>query len=141
MAYYTIDILTPDKVVVSGVHADNFLIPTEGGEINVLPEHTHIMSKLSTGMLTIVGAEGSNDRCFSVSSGICKILGNKVMILSSICEEIFEIDVERSKVSLKEAQEKLQKTDLLADEDIKFYQDKLDRAMLRIKMANSNKPS
>ena len=37
MAYYTIDILTPDKVVVSGVHADNFLIPTEGGEINVLP--------------------------------------------------------------------------------------------------------
>lgn len=136
MNYFTVDILTPSKIVAKNVPADSLLVPTIQGQINVLPNHTHIVSKLTTGMLTVFGGADYADRYFTITTGVCKVLEDKVIIMSNVSEESFEIDVDRAKEALKTAEERLKNTEGLSDEEIEKYSRKVERAKLRIQMAD-----
>jgi F-type H+-transporting ATPase subunit epsilon len=134
MNNYTVDILTPSKIVAKGIPAESLLVPTVRGQINVLKDHTHIVSKLSTGIVTVFGGEDDPDRYFSVTTGVCKVLDNKVIVLANTSEEDHEIDVDRAKEALKHAQEKLQSS--LNDEELTKYRRKVERAQLRVQLAS-----
>ncbi len=135
MNNYTVDILTPSKIVAKGIPAESLLVPTVRGQINVLKDHTHIVSKLSTGIVTVFGGEDDPDRYFSVTTGICKVLDDKVILLSNTSEEDHEIDVERAKASLKHAEEMLQ-AEALTDEELTKFRRKVERARLRVQLAS-----
>ena len=134
MNNYTVDILTPSKIVAKGIPAESLLVPTVRGQINVLKDHTHIVSKLSTGIVTVFGGEDDPDRYFSVTTGVCKVLDNKVIVLANTSEEDHEIDVDRAKEALKHAQEMLQSS--LTDEELTKYRRKVERAQLRVQLAS-----
>jgi F-type H+-transporting ATPase subunit epsilon len=138
MNHFTVDVLTPNRVVARDVPAEALLIPTERGQINVLANHTHVVTKLSTGMLSIFGGSDDPDRHFSVSHGICKVLEDKIVILSNTSEEQHEIDSERAARALKYAQDKLA-SESLDDEELVKYQRKVDRALLRLQLAQGTK--
>lgn len=132
--FFTVDILSPNKSVARDIPAEALLIPTAAGQINVLPSHTHIVSKLETGKVSVFGGPDDPDRHFSVTSGICKVLENKIVILANTSEEDVEIDQERAKAALDNANEKLNHT-ALNDEDYVKYLRKRERAQLRLQMA------
>lgn len=138
MNHFTVDVLTPNRVVAKNVPAEALLIPTGRGQINVLPNHTHVVTQLSTGMLSIFGGADDSDRHFSVSHGICKVLEDKIVILSNTSEEQHEINVERSERALKFAEDKLA-NEALADDDLVKYQRKAERARLRLQLAKTLK--
>ena len=135
MKYFVVDILTPSKIITKAIPAESLLIPTVRGQINVLENHTHIVTKLSTGVLTVFGGPDYADRNFLVSSGVCKILENKIVILANTAEESTDINVERAKLSLQNAEEKLKNTEGLSFEDVDEYVQKAERARLRIQLA------
>ncbi len=137
MNNFTVDILTPNKVVAKGIPAENIVIPTEKGQIEVMKDHTHVVEKLETGLVTILGGADDPDRNFLVTVGICKVLNDKVTILSNTSEECHEVDAERAELSLKNAQEKLQQT--LSDDELVKYRRKAERAQLRIQLAKRTK--
>ncbi len=139
MKYFVVDILTPSKIIAKGLQAESLLIPTTRGQINVLENHTHIVTKLSTGALTVFGGAAYSDRNFAVSSGVCKILDNKIVIMANTAEESTELNVERAKLSLKNAEEKLKNTEGLSLLEIDEYMQKAERAKLRIQLAEFNK--
>lgn len=140
MKYYTVDILTPSKIIAKAIPAESLLIPTVRGQINVLENHTHIVSKLSTGVLTVFGGPDYADRNFIVSAGVCKILENKVVILANTAEESTDVNVERAKLSLQNAEEKLKNTEGLSLLEIDEYVQKAERARLRIQLAEFTRP-
>ena len=140
MKYFTVDILTPSKVITKAIPAESLLIPTIRGQINVLEGHTHIVSKLSTGVLSVFGGPDYADRHFAVSSGICKILENRIVILSNTAEENTEVDVERAKLALKNAEEHLKHTEGLSADDIEKFQHKADLAKIRIQIGEFTRP-
>jgi F-type H+-transporting ATPase subunit epsilon len=135
MKYYTFDILTPSKIIAKAIPAESLLIPTVRGQINVLENHTHIVTKLATGVLTVFGGPDYADRNFLVSSGVCKILENKVVILANTAEESTEVNVERAKLSLQNAEDRLKNTEGLSAEEVDEYVQKAERARLRIQLA------
>jgi F-type H+-transporting ATPase subunit epsilon len=135
MKYYTVDILTPSKIIAKAIPAESLLIPTVRGQINVLENHTHIVTKLATGVLTVFGGPDYADRNFLVSSGVCKILENKVVILANTAEESTEVNVERAKLSLQNAEDRLKNTEGLSIEEVDEYVQKAERARLRIQLA------
>lgn len=135
MKYYTVDILTPSKIITKAIPAESLLIPTVRGQINVLENHTHIVTKLATGVLTVFGGTDYADRNFLVSSGVCKILENKIVILANTAEESTEVNVERAKRSLDHAEDKLKNTEGLSNEEVDEYVQKAERARLRIQLA------
>ncbi len=134
MKYYTVDILTPSKIVAKNIPAESLLIPTIRGQINVLENHTHIVSKLDTGMMSVFGGPDYGDRHFSISTGVCKILDNKITILANTSEESTDVNVERAKLALKNAEDKLKNTEGLSLEEVEKYQRKVERAKLRIQL-------
>lgn len=135
MKYFVVEILTPSKIIAKGVQAESLLIPTIRGQINVLKDHTHIITKLSNGVLTVFGGTEYADRHFFVSEGICKILDNTIQILANTAEESVEVDVERAKRSLVHAEDKLKSTEGLTLDEIAEYEARAERAKLRIQIA------
>ncbi len=138
MKYYTVDILTPSKIIAKNIPAESLLIPTVRGQINVLENHTHIVTKLSTGVLTVFGGPDYADRNFLVSNGVCKILENKITVLANTAEESTDINVERARLSLQNAEEKLKNTEGLSNEEVDEYVQKAERARLRLQLAEFN---
>lgn len=140
MKYFVVDILTPAKIIARGLSAESLLIPTVNGQINVLENHTHIVSKLTTGLLSIFGGTEYGDRNFAISAGVCKILDNKITILAEAAEESKEISVERARLSLENAEEKLKHPENLSPEEFEEYFQRRERARLRIQIAGFTRP-
>ncbi len=138
MNYFTVDVLTPEKVVAKDVPAESLLIPTVRGQINILPHHTHLINRLSTGVLSIFGGADDPDRHFSVTYGICKVLEDKVIIMSHTSEESHEISVERAQEALEAALSRLNSGDALSDEEVEKYRRKVERAQLRVQLAQQS---
>ena len=139
MNYFTVDLLTPEKVVAKDIPAESLIIPTVRGQINVLPHHTHIINRLGTGTLSIFGGADDPDRHFSVTYGICKVLENKVIIMSHTSEENHEIDVERATRALEDAQAHLNSEKPMTDDEVEKFRRKVERAQLRIQIAEKAK--
>ena len=134
MANFKLSLLTPSGVFVSNLECSEVYIPTYSGEINVLPEHTHVLSKLNTGVLTAKTSSG--DRHFSVSSGICKVLKDEIHVLAYNAEKPEDIDVERAKSALAKAESRLEGNDPITDVELIKFQRKLERAKTRLRLAN-----
>jgi F-type H+-transporting ATPase subunit epsilon len=134
MKYFTVDILTPSKIIAKNLPVESLLIPTVRGQINVLENHTHLVTKIDTGVLSVFGGADYGDRHFVLSTGVCKILDTKIVILSNTAEENSDVDVERAKLALTNATEKLKNTDGLSLEEVEKYRRKVERAKIRIQM-------
>jgi len=134
MNHFTIDVLTPSKVIAKDIPATSLLVPTVNGQINILEGHTHIVSKLETGIISVFGGGDDQDHFFSVSTGVCKVIGNKVTVLAQTTEVGGELDLARAEKSLTNALEMLKSGDLTEDEIVK-YQRKIERANIRIQLA------
>ncbi len=134
MAAFKLNLFTPTGVVVKGLECNDITIPTVRGEINILPEHTHILTELGTGILTAKTNMGA--RHFSVTAGLCRVLADTVTILSFNSESADKIDLERAKAAKAKAQDRLSGKESLTDVDLIKFRRKLERAEMRLRLAN-----
>ncbi len=129
---FKLDLLTPNGAIVKNVECDEVLIPTCRGEINILPNHTHVLTTLNTGILTV--RKGEEKKYFSITHGTCKILGEKISILSSTSETADQIDLDRAKSALDRAEKKLKGEEHLSEVELIKHQRKLERAKTRVEI-------
>ena len=134
MAAFKLNIFTPNGVIVKGLDCDELIIPTIRGEINVLPLHTHILTELGTGIISVKGH--NINRHFSVTAGFCKVLKDEVTILAITAETPEQIDVERAKSAKAKAESRLQGQENLNDIQLIKFRRKLERAHVRARLAN-----
>ena len=133
MSSFIVDILTPDRVLVRNRPAESLLVPTLRGQINLLKGHTHLITRLSTGLLSIFGGPDDLDEHFSVTTGIGRVLGEKISILASVAESSQEIDEQRAQRALENALAVLKEKTLSSHEFIKYTR-KVERAKLRLQI-------
>lgn len=135
MAAFKLNLYTPKGVIVKDLECNDIVIPTVRGDINILPDHTHILTELGTGILTARTETGT--RHFSVTAGLCRVLKDTVTILSFTSEKAMDIDVERAKATKKKAEDRLAgRAESLTDIDLIKFRRKLERADMRLKLAN-----
>ena len=135
MNLFNVDLFTPDRVVVEGVKAKSIKVSTTRGEIGILPEHTHLITKLFTGLMCIESDSGP--QYFTVSNGICKILGDHITILSGISETKDEVDKNSALEEIKEVEKKLLQTDLMSDDEIDALYSRIEMANARLKLLDT----
>lgn len=133
-AAFKLNLYTPKGTVVKGLECNDLVIPTVRGEINILPEHTHILTELSTGLMTVKTPMGT--RHFSVTAGLCRVLKDTVTILSFTSEKAEDIDVERAKAAKAKASDRLSGKESLSDVEYIKFRRKVERAELRLRLAN-----
>lgn len=124
------EIITPDNVVYSDM-IDQITLPTQDGEITVLPNHIPLVAATKPGEITIKKDEVT--RHMAVMSGFVETSDNKVRLLADAAELADEIDERRAQEALKRAEEaKAEAKDDVAFTDATAA---LERALTRIKIA------
>ena len=135
MAAFKLNLFTPKGTVVKGIECSEISVPTVRGEINILPDHTHILTELGTGVLTAKTTDGSV-RHFSVTAGLCRVMQDAVTILSFTSERPQDIDVERAKAAKAKAASRLAGESNLSDVELIKFRRKLERADMRLRLGN-----
>lgn len=123
----TVDIVTPTKKLVEGATADSVKLPGFKGQLEILPNHTDLLTLLSTGVVSFVS--DGKERKFALSFGFAEVKNNKVTVMGETVEESKDIDTARAKAAQKKAEKALE--NVLSEEDFKKHQLKLERAIIR----------
>lgn len=101
------EIVTLEKVVLQE-EILQATIPTQMGEITVLPEHISLVSILKPGVIEIKKANEEID-FISLAGGFIEILPDKLVILADEAERAAELDEERIKAARQAAEEAREK--------------------------------
>lgn len=105
------EVVTPERVV-SKQQVLQATIPTEEGEITVLPEHIPLVSILKPGVLELKNIDGQIE-IIAVSGGFVEVLRDKIVILADTAERAEDLDEsliaaakEQAEKSKQEAEDK-----------------------------------
>ena len=127
--------MTPEKTVFED-SIDQVTLPTQEGEITVLPEHIPLIAVLAPGELTI--KQDGKEIAMAVSGGMIEVRKNELTILADTAERAEEIDIKRA----EEARERAEK---LKDEKIRMDETEyaavaslMERNLARIKVAKKH---
>jgi F-type H+-transporting ATPase subunit epsilon len=107
---FTLEIVTPDRVVFSDEHVVSIVAPGAEGYLGVMANHAPLMTELVVGIVTLRRANGQ-ELLLAESTGFMEVADNKVTILADSAEKSDEIDIERAKESLQRAQERLSRSE------------------------------
>ena len=130
---FNVNVFLPNKVILQNHQVAELKIPTAKGQINVLPEHTHIISNLDIGVLEM--GTGSSAEKMGIAYGVCKILKNEVTILTRVAEYPKNIDKKAVEEEIKTISASLQKTDLKTDTQVQKLRDDLAIAKMKLEIA------
>lgn len=108
-------ILTPDALIYESSEVSSVTLPTESGEITVLPLHIPLISRLKTGQIKVV--KGGETFALAVSSGVLEVQkDSKVVVLAERSEMAHLIDIDRAEEAYRRAKEIKER--IKDDEDI-----------------------
>ncbi|MBU4370159.1 ATP synthase F1 subunit epsilon [Patescibacteria group bacterium] len=128
-------IITPEKITYSSEDVKRVTIPTEAGEITVLPNHIPLVSVLKSGELKII--KDKQEIFISVSTGFLEVRPkSEVYILADTAEKAEDIDLERAQMAKERVKQLLEKKQDRSDVAFARLQSSLNREMARIKVAN-----
>jgi F-type H+-transporting ATPase subunit epsilon len=127
----TLEVITPERKVLSQA-VDEVVVPGMDGELGILPDHTPLISRLQTGVLSF--RTGTDRQLLHVSGGFVEVLPGHVSVLSDVAERPEEIDLERAQRARERAERRL--ATLGEDVDFRRAELKLQRAMIRIQLAS-----
>ncbi|MDD5626041.1 MAG: ATP synthase F1 subunit epsilon [Patescibacteria group bacterium] len=126
------EIVTPERVVLKE-EVLQATIPTQSGEITILPDHIPLVSILNPGVIELKKPSGENE-IISVSGGFVEILKNKIIILADTAELAIELDEQRIEEARKRAEEMKKSKDI---DDVQFAEisGQIEKQLARSKAA------
>lgn len=125
-----LQIITPEKIAYHG-KADSISVPTQQGEITVLPKHISLVSTMKHGALVI--RNDQHETVMAVYKGFVEIRKNQVIIMTDIAERVDEIDQEKAEQARQEAQRKLVEKDKMDDIAFADTMAVLEKSLARLK--------
>ena len=125
-------IVTPERVLLEG-EVESVSLPTQMGEITILPNHIPLVASLAPGELKII--ENGSSRHMAVTGGVLEIRGqNDIVILADAAETSEEIDIQRAEEARARAR-KVMAEQTLSDEEYAATAAALEKSLARIRVA------
>jgi len=126
-------ITTPERVVLEK-EFQSISLPTEKGEITVLPDHISLLTSLVPG--EVQAKDKGGEVLMAVSGGFVEFHDNEMNILADTAERAEEIDLERAEQARKRAEEAKQEASKNLDEtQYATVLSRIEKNMVRIKVA------
>ena len=135
-------IITPEQTVYQD-EVFEIVVPTEAGEITVLPDHMPLVSVIKTGEIRIRKEGQPEPVPFAVSKGILQVrasekekgIDTEVIVLAIRSEIAKDINLDRAKEAYDRAEKAMKKASEKSPEEFEKYQKLLDKEYNRIKIA------
>ena len=106
---FSVSLVTPEGPAFEG-EAEMIVVPGAAGAIGVLARHAPLVAMLKAGS-TRVHLDGGEVREFATGPGFFQVLENRAIALVDDAVAAGEIDTERARRQLEEAQEELAKVE------------------------------
>ncbi len=131
------ELTTPERNLLKE-EIDSITIPTQMGEITVLPGHIPLVATLATGMMTVRRTSG--EEYIAVQGGFLEIQsGNKIIILADSADRAEEIDLEKVEAARERARQVLLEKRHIDDVSSAGATALLERELARIKVARHHR--
>lgn len=121
---FTLNVVTPEKKLVTEIEIDEVLVPAYRGQLDILPGHAPLMTTLTAGVLKYRAKGASKLETVVVAWGYCEVHPEGVIVLAQTAESLEELDRARTEAQLKEVKAKLLEPFLQADQ-IEMFQRKM----------------
>lgn len=105
MSTIQLEIVSPDKLVYSD-EIDMLICRTTGGELGILPKHTHLATGLLAHAIRI--KKDGTESLIAVSGGFMEVTPDKITILAASAETPIEIDINRAQRAYARAKKRLE---------------------------------
>ncbi|MFA5872001.1 MAG: F0F1 ATP synthase subunit epsilon [Parcubacteria group bacterium] len=128
-------IVTPERTVFEN-EIDQATLPTQDGEITILPNHIPLISALKPGDLMI--KKDGEEIDLAVSGGIVEVQNNEITILADTAERAEEIDLARAEEARKQAEDLKKEAVRMDDTEYAATAAFLERNLARIKVARKH---
>ncbi|MGM0417305.1 MAG: ATP synthase F1 subunit epsilon [Thermodesulfobacteriota bacterium] len=102
----SLEVVTPEKIVLSEEDAEMVVSPGELGDFGVLKGHTPFLTSLRLGALRFVDKKGREETVF-IKGGFAEALPGKVTILADAAELKENIDEARAREAKERAELRL----------------------------------
>ncbi|MPQ99941.1 F0F1 ATP synthase subunit epsilon [Modestobacter sp. I12A-02628] len=103
MATLQVDLVAVEKKIWSG-EASMVIARTTEGEIGVLPGHAPLLGELAPGGVVRIRVVDGEDLVVAAHGGFLSVTGKGVSILAETAELSSDIDVERARAALRNAE-------------------------------------
>lgn len=127
----TLEIVTPERVVLTEEGVESVTVPGALGELTLLPQHAALMTELEPGPLVV--RKGGVETDIALSGGFLEIMNDKITILADTAERSDEIDAARAQAARDRARAELREHQ--ADINIAAVMASIERAQARLRVA------
>ena len=103
---FSVSLVTPDGPAYEG-EAEMIIVPGDAGEIGVLARHAPLIATLRAGSTRIHPGEGTDVLEFATGPGFFQVLEDRAIALVDDAVEASQIDDDRARNQLEEAQREL----------------------------------
>lgn len=129
-----LEIITPEKVIYSD-KVSEILVPTENGQLGILPKHVNLFAKIVPGELFIKKAD--TQQIIAITGGFLEVSKDKVTILADYAIRAENIIVAKALEAKEKAEELMREK--TSEQDNAMLEGQLRRAILELKVANKLK--
>jgi F-type H+-transporting ATPase subunit epsilon len=129
MQTFSLSIFAPERRLTQDEQVKSLILMTAKGEVEILPGHADMISRLETGRFAYV-ADAKPVVTGVISSGFVSVENGKVKVMAETLELAHEIDASRARTAQVKA-EKMLNDASLDEHSFKKYQLKLQRAIIR----------
>jgi F-type H+-transporting ATPase subunit epsilon len=131
------EIVTPERVVFSAASVESITLPTQMGEITILPDHLPLVANLVPGELHV--KVGGQEISMAVSGGFIEVKPGKVTVLADTAERAEELDLERAEAARQQAQELMRQAKTAESTDYAALAAKLEKELARLRVARKHR--
>ncbi len=126
-----VEIVSAERAIFSGL-AEMVVVPTEGGEIGVLPRHAPLLARLRPGLVRVVRGGADREEEFFVSSGFLEVQPSLVTVLADSVLRNEEMDRAAALAAMERVKTDMKKHAAGADYERLKAELKTQMALLRI---------
>ena len=130
MSAFNLDIISPEGQIFSG-EVDQVSVPTETGEITILPHHADLYGKVTTGEAII--HKGNKTEYIAILGGFVEVNKGAVTILSDYAVPTDKISLAAAKEAKDRAERLLQEKE--SEKDFALIERDLQKAILELDIA------
>jgi len=105
MSELVLSVVTPERSIVTDVTTDAIVLPSEGGQLTLLPGHINFVTTLTHG--TFGYKTGGEWQIAFLSGGFTQVFQGKVTVLAETMEMAQEMDLAAAELDLQEINAKL----------------------------------
>ena len=131
------EIVTPERVVFSAPSVESVTLPTQMGEITILPDHLPLVANLAPGELHV--KVGGQEISMAVSGGFIEVKPGKITVLADTAERADELDLERAEQARQKAHQLMSQARTAESTDYAALAAKLEKELARLRVATKHR--